>query len=68
MINRYNGVSFFFGHLVGLACRKCEKVPWSVGGWTGKRELAIIQTVWFSFLGHFAGGKDNRISFEMIFP
>lgn len=69
MINRYNGVSFFcFGHLIGLACRKYEKAPWHVGGSTGKRELAIVQLSWISFLGRFAGGEDNDLSSEMIFP
>lgn len=50
MINTYSGVSFFcFGHLIGLACREYGKVPWYVGGSTGKRELAIVQLSWVSF-------------------
>lgn len=69
MIKRCNGVSFFcFGHLIGSACREYGKVPWYVGGSTGKPGLAIIQLSWVSFLGRFAGGEDNRISSKMIFP
>lgn len=67
MIN--NTMEFpFFRHLIGLACREYGKVSWYVGGSTVKRELAFVQLSWVSFLGRFAGGEDNRISFEMIFP
>ncbi len=48
--------------------QRIRKSPMVFGGSTGKRELAIVQLSWVSFLGHFACGEDNRISFEMIFP